>query len=233
MKCAAASANASAGQPASAVAASDEYLSKWRKEYAAYLAENPEAHKAADSQQGGLLFSFNTLDPETLSTFEDLTAGLEYDVAQHLPGPLQDVGPGKRYPTKYDALAEHQFHAARGNLHVYYRTLQERYGHNGKSSNFVVPVVRFARTDGGGGKLLGPYVAQQVVLCHPDDCERVARAHVKKQPFFTGTLMSSIISTTDNDNWNLQRQELNEAFLPNASLSKLLPIRWVGSRRQG
>ena len=39
-----------------------------------------------------------------------------------------------------------------------------------------------------------------------------------------GTLMSSVISTTDNDNWKLQRNELNEAFLPVSSISRTLPI---------
>lgn len=69
---------------------------------------------------------FGTTDPEILSSFEDLTEGLAYNIADHLPGPLRDIGPGKRYATKYDVLSEVQFHTARGNLHVYKDMLRKR-----------------------------------------------------------------------------------------------------------
>lgn len=111
-------------------------------------------------------------------------------------------------------------------------TLQRiRYGKQGQASNIVVPVLRLNRTDDGAGRLVGPFFAQQVILAHQDDCERVCRCHVKKQPNFVGTLMSSVISTTDNENWKMQRGELNEAFLAEASLSKLLPISLARSRK--
>mgnify|MGYP003887494865 FL=1 len=47
---------------------------------------------------------------------------------------------------------------------------------------------------------------------------------MKKQPIFVGTLMSSVISTTDNASWKRQRAELNEAFLPVSAVSQTLPI---------
>jgi hypothetical protein len=211
-----------------AVAAPD-YIRKWKAEYTAYLTEHPERHHL-ENQSRNALAHFATTDPDVLATFEDATAALDYDVAQHLPGPFQDVGPGKRYPTRYHVWAESQHHTARGNNHVYHQELRERYGKQGYASNIVVPIVRFDRTDGGGGVLRGPFLTQEVVISHPDNCESFARRHVKKQPNFVGTLMSSLISTTDNGNWRLQRAELNEAFLPVASISKTLPISVARSR---
>lgn len=231
LKCAAATAPQTSknAPPAPIAVPSTEYLRKWKEAYTAYLHEEPEKHEVTRRSESAMAH-FATTDPEILQTFEDATAGLDYNVADYLPGPFQDVGPGKRYPTKYHVWAESQFHTGRGNNHVYFQELRERYGKQGYASNIVVPIVRFERTDGGAGKLSGPVLAQQVVIAHPDDCERIARQHVKKQPNFVGTLMSSLISTTDNTNWRNQRNELNEAFLPVAAISQTLPISLRRSR---
>lgn len=66
---------------------------------------------------------------------------------------------------------------------------------------------------------------------HPDDCERIARVHVRKQTNFTAPFYGSIISTTDNDSWRHQRAEFTQAFLPVASLSKVFPVSLNRSRK--
>ena len=69
------------------------------------------------------------------------------------------------------------------------------------------------------------YITNLVILNEPDDCERIARTHLAKQPFFRNNgFKHSLISTDDNDLWRKQREHFNEAFLPNASLAKVLPV---------
>ena len=61
-------------------------------------------------------------------------------------------------------------------------------------------------------------------MSDPRDCLRLARKHTGKQPTHTGFLFGSVLSTTDADNWRHQRNSLNLAFLPKASLEKVLPV---------
>lgn len=69
-----------------------------------------------------------------------------------------------------------------------------------------------------------PYIDNTVVLSHPEDCERVARMHVKKNPNFNTILYGSVISTLDNAHWKTQRAHLSPVFLPKASLQEIFPI---------
>lgn len=69
------------------------------------------------------------------------------------------------------------------------------------------------------------YITNHVILNEPNDCERIARAHLAKQPWFRNNgFKHSVISTDDTELWRQQREHYNEAFLPNASLAKVLPI---------
>jgi hypothetical protein len=68
----------------------------------------------------------------------------------------------------------------------------------------------------------GPFVAHVVVLANPEDCERIARLHIKKQPIFTPFYFQSLIATTDNSHWRSQRSHLagaNCGFVTRPSLS--------------
>jgi len=67
-------------------------------------------------------------------------------------------------------------------------------------------------------------VGCRVLLCHPDDAERIARTHVRKEGLYESALFDSVLSTTDNDKWSQQRHMLVEAFLPLSSLAKILPV---------
>ena len=63
-----------------------------------------------------------------------------------------------------------------------------------------------------------------VIINHPDDAERICKDHVKKAPIFKSFLYDSIISTTDNEDWQSQRGDMNIAFIPKLSLKKVFPI---------
>ena len=62
-----------------------------------------------------------------------------------------------------------------------------------------------------------------IIINHPDDAEKICKFHIKKSPIFKSLLNTSIISTTDNDDWKEQRNTMNPAFLPNLSLKEIFP----------
>ena len=63
-----------------------------------------------------------------------------------------------------------------------------------------------------------------ILINHPDDAERICKKHIKKVPNLKSLLKTSIISTTDNDEWKTQRNNMNIAFLPSLSLKEIFPI---------
>ena len=62
-----------------------------------------------------------------------------------------------------------------------------------------------------------------VIISHPDDAERICKKHIKKAPIFKSLLNTSIISTTDNEDWRNQRNNMTNAFLPKYSLQTVFP----------
>ena len=73
----------------------------------------------------------------------------------------------------------------------------------------------------GGGKY---FVTNLVMLAHEDDCERIAKAHVKKNPLMTPTMGDSVISTVDNAKWRKLRESLGVAFMPNTNLAPIFDV---------
>eukprot|EP00658_Telonema_sp_P-2_P001858 TRINITY_DN1068_c0_g1_i20.p1 TRINITY_DN1068_c0_g1~~TRINITY_DN1068_c0_g1_i20.p1 ORF type:complete len:504 (-),score=107.77 TRINITY_DN1068_c0_g1_i20:584-2095(-) len=116
---------------------------------------------------------------------------------------------------------------------------QARYGDAGLSSNIAVPTMRthsysvrkFDDPDevpeGYPEKLK---VGCRVIVADPQDAERVARRHLRKEPNF-GMFMDSVISTTDNEHWRQQREHLVEAFLPLSSLAAIMPVSLSRAKR--
>ena len=141
----------------------------------------------------------------------------EYNIADHLPGPLNDT---ERYADKYEILKEYQEDRAIGRNHLRWLEYQQRYGKQGLNSNFVLPII-----SPEVGK--EPVINQQIFLCHVGDCARIAKAHVRKQPNFTPAFQGSVISTTDNDHWRKQREYLTGPFMPTSSLSHIFDTRCV------
>jgi hypothetical protein len=75
--------------------------------------------------------------------------------------------------------------------------------------------------EAGGGRY---FVTSLVLLAHEDDCERIARAHLKKAPNMTPLFGESVISTTKHDQWMKLRSTLGMAFLPTTSLASIFDI---------
>merc|ERR1719473_874478 len=107
-------------------------------------------------------------------------------------------------------------------MNTYISDLQRKYGDKGLASNICIPTV----AAGGipGQRLTSKGIDMRVLLGDPEDCERIMRVHIRKDDTMQNALFDSIISTTDFDNWREQRNHFNEAFLPIASLSRILPV---------
>eukprot|EP00039_Didymoeca_costata_P009171 m.121292 g.121292 ORF g.121292 m.121292 type:complete len:588 (-) comp14386_c0_seq5:2725-4488(-) len=142
-----------------------------------------------------------------------------YCLNEVLPGPLKDVGNGKRYKNKRHVLEDLAEAAVNGLSHVSWMDLQKRYCHGKSTANFVIPIVSFTQNNSRP-----PVITDLVILSHPDDCERIARAHVKKMPDQGIFLGDGVLSTTDVDMWREQRSHFIESFLPNASLANVFPV---------
>lgn len=106
-----------------------------------------------------------------------------------------------------------------GLSHVKWEELQDRYCAGDRTANVVVPYISFTRFNANPPKL-----TNMVILSDPVDCERIAKNHVQKMPDQALFLGGGVLSTTDNAAWREQRSHFTEAFLPQASLSKILPI---------
>ena len=77
----------------------------------------------------------------------DLAAEQEYDLSAVPPGPLQDVGEGKRYAHRLIATREHLRAIRDGKDYALWAEYQRRYGGDGAglATNIVVPRIMVAR----------------------------------------------------------------------------------------
>jgi len=159
-----------------------------------------------------------------LAKLPNKISNLDYNIADHLAGPLQDK---KLYPNGWmDVFMDFRRSEIKGQNHVRIAEYQLQYGgKQGMAANIVVPSLCFGREgpDDSGKRSL-PEVTQEVIIGNPTDAARIARVHVKKQPSFTPLFWNSVISTTDNEDWGKQRSHLVSAFLPEGSLSKIFPV---------
>ena len=110
-------------------------------------------------------------------------------------------------------------------LVTYFKSILQGYNHvyiskilnqlNNPSANICLPLLHQWNNE--------TRIDNLIIINHPDDAEKICKLHVKKAPIFKSLLNNSIISTTDNDDWKEQRNEMNPAFLPNLSLKKIFP----------
>jgi len=141
------------------------------------------------------------------------------EFAKEFPGPMMEIFGD--IDKEVDLLHGMLLNEAQGMLMYIYGEWMQKYGTDGLASNIVVPY----RISGGWGKDSFSMVDLRFILSNPEDCERISRKHVKKDPAFGGgALMDSVISTEDIDDWREQRNVLNEAFLPKASLARIMPV---------
>jgi cytochrome P450 len=140
-----------------------------------------------------------------------------WSIAELLPGPLKDA---RSREEKVRVANEMSIAIAQGRNVQLYAEWQLRHGDRGLSTNIVVPDFNTTTMSGSGL----PSLSCRVVVADPDDAERIARVHTRKDGSFKPVLFDSVISTTDNEHWQSQRRELSEVFLPLSSLSEIMPV---------
>ena len=84
------------------------------------------------------------------------------------------------------------------------------------SANICLPIIHKWEGD--------PRINNMVIISHPEDAERICKLHLKKAPNLKSLLDTSIISTTDNEDWSQQRSDMNPSFLPKTSLQSIFHI---------
>mmetsp|Transcript_3323 Transcript_3323/g.8034 ORF Transcript_3323/g.8034 Transcript_3323/m.8034 type:complete len:545 (+) Transcript_3323:2-1636(+) len=149
-------------------------------------------------------------DPYYQQLQDDITGGVLPTV---LPGPLQSSADLRTI------LREVAAAGLAGTSHRKWQEIQQKYCNGDPAANFVIPVVSFSFMN-----VRPPKITSLVVLADPHDCVRIARSHVKKMPDQANLLGFGVLSTTNNEDWQAQRQHLNEAFLPRQSLHAVCPV---------
>jgi cytochrome P450 len=151
------------------------------------------------------------------SFFSDKRHLLNYDYSQ-----LDDlIGSEIDYSFKIENLSPDMDNI----LGKYYKSIILGYNHvfihsilqfmNNPSLNISLPLLH------DWGK--NPKIENLIIISNPEDAGRICKSHIKKAPIFKKLLNNSIISTTDNDDWKEQRNDMNNAFLPNYSLLQVFP----------
>ena len=90
-----------------------------------------------------------------------------------------------------------------GKDHILFKNYQKLYA-NSLSDNIVIPYLDITKQE----------LKDLILICDPEDSERIAKKHIKKMPNFVPLLYDSLISTTDLKHWKEQRMEYVNAFNP-------------------
>lgn len=105
-----------------------------------------------------------------VSNLEDLFS--TDPVAKALPGPMELSGGDQS--SVVNVLIGHEFMGRiEGDTFSQWQEFQKKYCDQGGSSNFVLPHVYTGRD-------VASSIRPRVFVSHPEDCERLARSHVKK-----------------------------------------------------
>lgn len=134
-----------------------------------------------------------------------------------LPGPWRHA---TSQDEKIAICQEAEASVTMGNNMYLWAEWQQKYGSQGLSSNIAIP----AFVQRGMGATVQQTLETRVLVCDPEDAERIARTHPRKDGSFEPIVFDSIISTTDNEVWQAQRRHLAEVFLPLKTLAEILPI---------
>ncbi len=169
--------------------------------------------------RGNILAFFDQIENQLVS--ED-----GYNLSEHLPGPMNDIGARKKYADVKAILAQIMRHTNAGTNHMLWMDFQNNYCNQNGVANFVQPVISFTRNN-----TRKPILTNHVILSDPEDCERIARMHVQKMPDQSLFLHTGVLTQLDNDRWKAQRSHLIEAFLPMQSLTGLFHLSDARARK--
>jgi hypothetical protein len=162
------------------------------------------------------------MDIPTLFTDKETLKQFNFDEIQSLLGTEIDHHthiPHLSVPDPDNTLCRDYFKSSMmGQNHVFIEELMD--AHRTKS-NISLPLLHQWHSNATANN---PRIDNLVIINDPLDAERLCKDHIQKTPIFKSFLYNSIISTTDNDDWKQQRDDMNIAFLPSLSLRKVFPI---------
>lgn len=150
--------------------------------------------------RGSILAFFDQIENQ-------LTSSDGYSVAEHLPGPMSDMGNGKTYSDVKEILAMMMKATNEGYNHMVWVDLQDKYCKGSRIANFVLPVISFQRNNARA-----PILTNHVILSDPDDCARIAKDHVKKMPDQGLFLHNGVLSQIDNDRYFVSRADMRDCI---------------------
>ena len=108
--------------------------------------------------------------------------------------------------------------------------LKELEDHTNKGLVHILWIKYLSKTSISNNMIL-PYYNQHnmdkndiIIINNPEDAERIAEDHVQKTPYLKPFVYESIISTTDNNHWNIQRKTYQPAFSLEYELKQIIPI---------
>ena len=129
-----------------------------------------------------------------------------------LPGPLNDGA----FPGDDETILKYWLEALfHGDQHMLVKEWSNRYG--GGAGNYVTPAPIF-----GWGHT--PAVSYFLVICDPEDHQRLARDHVKKAPVYDGASYGqSFLGHYDVVEWRQQRNHLMAPMMPMTMFATMLP----------
>jgi len=100
-------------------------------------------------------------------------------------------------------LKESYTHFLNGTTMKLWETWQQNRGGN-YSSNMLIPYY----------DEYNDTIRDLIILCHPDDCQRIAMSHVQKMPNLKCIMTDSVISTTNNQHWMAQKTHFVHGLVP-------------------
>lgn len=135
---------------------------------------------------------------------ENIIDKTNIELRTRIPGPLNEFSIKK-------VLKKIHYNFLQGRKHLLFTEFQEKYGTQQMSSNILIPYLQ------------DNIVKDMIILCHPEDCTRLAKSCIKKAPTLQPQMIDSIISTADNKHWLEQRHHLIDEFSPK-NLEKIIDI---------
>ena len=145
-----------------------------------------------------LNFNFNSIDPLINS---------EIDYSYTIDGLYENIG------TKVDIVKSYYKSILHGYSHIYIDKVVNKYGEN---CNIQLPLLNRWNNITS--------IDNIIIINNPVDANRIAKKHIQKAPIFKSILNDSIISTTNNNLWKDQRNNMNPLFLIEKSLLHIFPI---------
>ena len=163
--------------------------------------------------------SFKSIVLKDIDVNKELSSNNRPQWVHILPGPLNDNEfPGDN-ETIFKYWLESLFH---GDQHLLIKQWSDKYG-NG-ASNYVTPAPKF-----GWGH--NPSISYFVIICDPNDHQRLARNHVKKAPIYDGASYGqSFLGHYDVKEWRQQRNHLMQPMMPLSIFSTMLPDFEIASK---